>query len=136
MSVDFGAWMGSGVRPIDDSARAVDVWRRIERDPTRVVFTKPKVINGQTGVVTPATALPAQCVRVVADNRATPVEGVAGVAPTRAVVIYGVKGHPNAEVADTDIAVGYETRIDGKQYRVTQVLNVPGGVQALARVFG
>lgn len=99
------------------------------------MFTKPRVNDG-VGNITPATDLPRQIVRIEADNRATPVEGAAGAAPNRAVVIYGVIGHPDDAVADTDLAVGYEARIDGKQYRVTQVWHVPGGVQAQARVIG
>lgn len=121
--------------PINDAARAQRIWSKIGRKPSSIVFTKPRINDG-AGNVTPATDLAAQTVRVVADNRATPVEGVAGAAPTRAVIIYGVIGHPDAAVVDSDIAVGYETRIDGKQYRVTQTWSVPGGIQAQARIIG
>jgi hypothetical protein len=119
---------------ISDALRARRVWAKIQRKPSEVVFTKPKVVRKTS--VTAASALPAQTVRVVADNRATPVEGVAGAAPSRAVIIYGVRDHPDSGVADTDIQIGYEATIDGKHYRITDVLLVPGGVQALARVIG
>ncbi len=120
---------------INDAARAERVWIKIQRKPSSVIFTKPQVTL-PNGTVTPATALAAQTVRVAPDNRATPVEGVAGAAPTRADIIFGVRDHPDATVIDTDIAVGYTARINSKEYRVTDVLLVPGGIQALARVTG
>lgn len=119
---------------IDPTARAKRVWAKIQRKPTSIAFTKPRVVTKTAS--TPETTLAAQTVRVVADNRATPVEGVAGAAPTRAVIIYGVKDHPDPAVADTDVEIGYMASIDGKHYRVVDVLLVPGGVQALARVVG
>lgn len=122
------------VDAIDAAARAERIWLKILRKPSSVALETPKVTT-KTGV-TPATTLAAQTVRVVSDNRATVVEGVAGVAPTRAVVIYGVKGHPSEDVADTDIKEGYTFKIDGDTYRVTEITDVPGGVQALARVSG
>lgn len=123
------------VTPIDPAQRAVRVWIKIQRNPSSVIFTKPRVVAGD-GTVTAATPLDAQTVRVVADNRATPVEGVAGAAPTRAVMIYGVRDHPDETVIDTDLAVGYTARIDDKEYRVTQTWLVPGGIQAQARLVG
>ena len=120
---------------ISDAARAERIWIKILRHPSSVVFTKPQVTLAN-GTVTPATALAAQSVRVVADNRATPVEGVAGAAPTRAVIIYGVRDHPDAAVINSDIAVGYTTRINNQEYRVTQTWRVPGGIQAQARLIG
>lgn len=119
---------------ISDAARAERIWAKIQRKPSSIAFTRPKVVT-KSGT-TPETVLAAQTVRVVADNRATPVEGVAGAAPTRAVIIYGVVDHPDPAVADTDIREGYTALIDGKHYRVTDVLSVPGGLQALARVLG
>lgn len=122
------------VTPIDNALRAERVWIKIQRKPASIAFTKPKVVT-KTGT-TAATALAAQTVRVVADNRATPVEGVAGAAPQRHVVIYGVRDHPDPLIQNSDIQEGYEAMIDGKHYRVVDVLKVPGGIQALARVLG
>ena len=115
---------------ISDAARAQRVWRKIQRKPSSVVFTRPQVTL-KTGV-TPEATLAAQTVRVVADNRASLDAGAAGATPRRAVIIYGVKGHPDSAVVNTDIAEGYMATIDGKRYRVTQVWAVPGGIQAQA----
>lgn len=122
------------VTAIDSAFRAERAWALILRKPASVIFTKPQVTL-KSGI-TPPTALAAQTVRVVSDNRASTVEGESGAAPTRAVIIYGVKGHPLESVVDTDINEGYTCLIDGDRYRVTEIILVPGGVQALARVWG
>ena len=120
------------VEAISNSARAQAIWRKIQRKPQSVAFTKPRVVAGD-GTVTPETQLPAQIVRIVSDSRATLVEGVAGAAPQRHVVIYGIKDHPDEDIADTDIQEGYTFVLDNDLYRVTDTIPVPGGVQALAR---
>lgn len=120
--------------PIDPALRAERTWLHIQRNPSQVQFTRPKRVTKTSTV--PETLLAAQTVRVAADNRATPVEGVAGAAPTRAVIIFGVRGHPDPGIPDTDIEIGYMASINDKHYRVVDILHVPGGVQATARVVG
>ncbi len=117
---------------ISDAARAERIWLKIQRKPSSIVFTKPRVVAAD-GTVTPETQLAAQTVRVVSDNRATLVEGVAGAAPQRHVVVYGVKDHPDPAIVDSDIQEGYAFVLDGDTYRVTDTIPVPGGIQALAR---
>lgn len=119
------------VAPIDASLRAERIWLKIQRKPQHIVFTVPRRVHGD-GTVTPEHDLEPQTVRVVSDNRATVVEGVAGQTPQRHVVLYGVKGHPDAAVPDTDVDEGYRFSIGNDGYRVIDIIDVPGGVQALA----
>lgn len=130
MSVDFSKWMSSS-QPINAQSRAVDAWRRIQRKPVSVVFTKPQVTTG--GVTTPATALPAQWVRIDSDNRASAVQGIAGLVPKRIVLIYGVVGHPDPAVVNNDIREGYTFKYEGDQYRVLDPIpGTPGVIQVQA----
>lgn len=118
--------------PIDAADRAERIWLKIERKPTSVSFTRPSSTMG--GVVTPATTLPEQVVRINSDSRASVVGGTAGLAPKRAVVIYGVVGHPSRP--DNDIAEGYTFVLGTDHYRVIDIVEVPGGVQAHAVATG
>lgn len=114
--------------PIDASVRAERIWAKIERWPSSIVFTKPRVVAAN-GTVTPETQLAAQTVRVTADSRATVVGGSAGVAPQHALVVFGIKGHPT--LPDSNIDEGYSFVWDGLTYRVNRVIPVPGGIQAI-----
>lgn len=111
--------------PIDAATRAANTLRLIERKPSSVIFTKPRVVNGD-GSVTPETALPAQVVRVNASNTARVIGGEAGLNPKRAVMVYGIAGV-------NDIDEGYTFLIDGELYRVEHVIpGTPGVIQAQA----
>lgn len=135
MTVDFGAWL-SQARPLDTAAvqrRAARAWRRINRDPVSVAFTRPRSVAAN-GTVTPDTLLSAQTVRIVSDNRPRQVEGVAGAAPQRHVVVYGVAGH--ATVANTDMAEGYRFILGDDEYRIVDVIAVPGELQGIALAVG
>lgn len=111
---------------ISDASRAESVWRHIQRKASSVVFTKPKVV----GVADPEV-LPAQMVRVVRDNRPSMVRGEAGNAPRVQAVVFGVRDHPDAAIADTDMARGYTFRLDGSEYVCDYVNLVPGGKQGI-----
>lgn len=123
-AIDFNAWLGGGVTPISAAQRAVDAWHRIQRNPTSVTFTKPRVVAAN-GTVTPAAALAAQTVRIEPDNRESSVEGVAGLAPVRKAIVYGVINHPT--VTDTNMAEGYIFSYQGDRYRCVEVKAVPSG---------
>lgn len=130
----FAAWLSS-VSSIDAASRAVDTWSHIQRRPSAIAFSVPKVVR-KDGTVTPATALDAQTVRVESDSRASDVAGEAGAAPMRQAIVYGVKGHPSEEVADTIMDEGYTFTLDGDSYRCIDIIIVPGGVQGIFLVNG
>jgi hypothetical protein len=117
---------------ISVTLRAEAIWRKIQRKPTAVVFTKPRVVTKSS--TTPETQLAAQILRVNSDNRPSAVEGVAGLAPRRQAVVYGVTDHPT--VADTDMAEGYTFLHEGDHYRCVDVIVVPGGLQGIFVVNG
>lgn len=108
---------------------ALDIQRAIEGDPTEVAFTKPRIVQAD-GTVIPETTLGAQTVRVTSDSRASVVGGTAGDAPRHALVVFGVRDHPQQD--DSDIDEGYTFEYGGEIYRVSRVIPVPGGVQAIA----
>lgn len=116
--------------PIDPVARAVKAYELILDKPSSVVFTKPRVVNGD-GTVTAEVVLAAQVCRVNSDNRASVIGGEAGLNPKRTVIVYGVLSHPTAPA--NDIKEGYTFLVDGELYRVAHVIpNTPGVVQAQA----
>ena len=115
---------------IDPVERAKATYRLIERKPSSVVFTKPRVVGGD-GTVTPETALAAQVVRINSDNRASAVQGIAGLVPKRIVMIYGVVSHPTAPA--NDIQEGYTFTYEGDRYRVGDPIpGTKGVIQAQA----
>lgn len=124
------------VSVIDDAVRADRIWIKIQRNPSSIVFTKPKALGKNDPVGSPATGtvLPAQIVRVTNDSQATVVGGSAGVAPKHALVVFGITGHPTQP--DNDIDEGYTFPYDGEIYRVNKVKRVPGGMQATATTGG
>ena len=121
MPLTFDAWAGA---TISASSRAVDAWRRIGRNPTTVIFTRPKVIT-KTGT-TPAVELAPQVLRIESDNRASPVQGESGTAPIRQAIVYGICNHPT--LPETDMEEGYEFDYQGDKYRCVDVKLVPSGV--------
>lgn len=118
---------------IDAARRAERAWKRIQRRPTAVAFTKPRVVQGN-GTVTPESALAAQTVRVESDNRATVVLGDAGTAPTRKLIVYGIQDHPTLPA--TDMAEGYSFVLDDDVYTCIDVLSLPGERQGIFEVVG
>jgi hypothetical protein len=118
---------------IDAARRAKRAWKRIERWPLDVVFTRPRVVQGD-GTVTPEANLAAQTVRVESDNRATVVIGDAGTAPTRKLVVYGIQDHPTLPA--TDMEEGYRFYHDNDQYVCIDVLSLPGERQGIFQAVG
>ena len=62
--------------------------------------------------------------------------GEGGTSPAISAIVYGVKGHPSEDVPDSDIDEGYEFLIDGNLFRVTDIIPVPGGIQAVCKGVG
>lgn len=115
---------------IDPVARATKSYALILDKPASIVFTKPRVVNGD-GTVTPEEVLPAQTVRCNPDNRSTVIGGAAGLNPQRTMIVYGVTAHPTA--ASNDIAEGYVFQLDGESWRIVHVIpETPGVIQAQA----
>jgi hypothetical protein len=112
---------------INEAERAANAWRRIQRNPTSVVFVKPAVVTATT--TTPEAESDAQTVRISPDSRASMSESVTGMAAKRRVVVFGIRNH--ATLADTDIEIGYRFRLDGESYRVDDIIKPPGEIQAL-----
>ncbi len=107
-------------RYIPKATRALDVWRSIQGNPTRVAF---RTITGAT--------LPAQTVRLeyVTVQEA---DSVAGQGAERRLYIFGVRDHPT--VANTDIKAGYRFNFQGKQFTVLDPVIMPGGGEVQAEV--
>lgn|SRR5690606_19675754 len=118
MSIDFGAWLADSAA-ISETARAALAWRRIKDRPTSVAFKKPS-----------GTVLDAQTVRIEPLINAHLAQSAAGTAVVRRCIVFGVRNH--ATVADTDVARGYRFVSGADEYRVIDVITMPGEVQALA----
>lgn len=108
---------------ISAAVRKERIQRKIDRWPSDVVFTRPRVVQGD-GTVIPEATLPPQQMRVTLDSRATVVGDSAGIAPKHALVVFAVDG------ADAD--EGYTFEHDSETYRVSKVLRIPGGLQVIA----
>lgn len=122
MPLNFATWKGVAT-PINAQERAADAWERIQRNPTTVTFTRPKVVT-KTGT-TPATVLAPQVVRIEPDNRESIAQGIAGVAPLLHATVYGICNH--ATLPDTDMDEGYTFDYLGDHYRCINVKLVPTG---------
>lgn len=103
------------------TVRAVAAWKRIQDRPGSIVLTRG------------SSDLSAQTVRLEFANAQGSIpmpQGPAGTAHVRRLTVIGVKDHPDAQIADTDIQTGDRFRLDGENYRVTDVAEYPGEVQA------
>jgi hypothetical protein len=114
---DFDLWSG-GSSAIDSTARAVDAWNRINKDPTDITLVR----NG--------TALAAQTVRIEHDSTPSETMSDSGQGASLRCVVYGVLSHP--AVADTDIEEGDRFRDANSLFVVQRVLHLAGQVQAMA----
>lgn len=117
----LNSWLGQGTSAIDEEARAVDAWGRIQRDPESITIQRGN------------SDLSAQTVRIEFDNQSglnSEVKGGGGASARRSCIVFGVVDHPT--VADTNIQRGDKFRLDGTDYRVVQVIKPPGEVQATA----
>lgn len=138
MGVNFGSYMlgnGSLVQS-QIPLRAVIQWARIQDKPVDVEFVKPGVLskNAPPGTKPVDVVLPTQTVRIEYESRASIARGVAGAAPMLTATIFGIHGHP--EIDDSDIEEGYTFEWEGDHFRITDVIRVNGGIQAIAVVNG
>ena len=122
MTIDFSAWLDDNTA-IEDASRAALAWRRIQDKPTSVTFERP---NG--------TSVGAQTVRVELSEFARDANSPAGAQTVRQAIVFGVRNHPDGSVADTDVKSGYTFILNNKEYRVADVVETLGEVQARAEV--
>lgn len=128
MTINLSAWLSdagdlAATPTATEEQRAAAAYRRILDKPSSVAFKTPA-----------GTTLPAQTVRIESDSAASAATSEAGMAPTRKVVIFGVRNH--ATQSDTDIKEGYRFISGNDEYRVTDIINTLGEVQALAEATG
>lgn len=120
--VNFSAWLADS-DAIAAAPRAAMAWRRIQDKPTPVNFKRP---NG--------TNVGAQTVRVELSETRRDADSAAGSQQVRDAVIFGVRDHDT--VTDTDVKSGYTFVLNNKQYRVADVVETLGEVQARCEVVG
>ena len=128
-NLGFDDWLSGGHSPMDESLFAVRAWRLIQRKPVSITIKRGS-----------ATTLAAQTVRVEYSNFDRPEAGVSGaVSIKRDIIIFGVKGHPNEDIADTDIKKSdvFEYNDLGviQNMKVLDVVRVKGGIQAHCEAF-
>lgn len=99
---------------------AVLRWSLIQLDPTEIVIAR--------------LGYP-QIVRISFARNVQQLGSFAGDTVSREAVIYGVTGHPDPDVRDTVMMANdtFTLAEDGTEYRIGDVMPVPGGVQAVAR---
>ena len=117
---DFAAWLND-TEAIDAEPRAVLAWKRIKDKPTSVAFRKPD-----------GTTLASQTVRVELSEFARDAASPAGSQTVRQAIVFGVRDHDT--VTDTDVKSGYTFILNNREYRVADVVETLGEVQARAEV--
>ena len=105
-------------RGIDNVARAVEAWKRIEDRSSSIVVWRGN----------PPAAQTAQTVRIEFDVERGRFEKDAGTAAVKRGVIFGVRDHPTE--TDTDLQKDDRVTLADGDYRVVDVIYVPGEVQA------
>lgn len=130
MAVSFSLWLGGsddlvGTPSDHEAERAVRNWRIIQDRPESIAFKKPD-----------GTTLAAQSVRVEVENRASEREDASGRGASRNLIVFGVSGHPDEDIANTNIARGYRFIRNSREYRVIELVTVIGGIQAVAESVG
>lgn len=128
-NLGFDDWMSGGHSPMDESLFAVRAWRLIQRKPVSITIKRGKT-----------TTLAAQTVRVEFSNYERNAEGASGaVSVKRDIIVFGVKGHPDEDIADTDIKKSdvfeYEDLGVIQNMKVLDVVRVKGGIQARCEAF-
>lgn len=115
----ISSWYGS-TGAINTTVRAERTWSMILRDPLPIVVDRDGI------------DLPAQTVKLTADNDARWVggDGDVGKSAERDLVIFGIKDHPT--VADTDLQTGDRFIFNDAIYEIRDCATVPGGIQAKA----
>ena len=114
---NFDAWRSAGTEAIDSVSRAVEAWRRIQRNPTSVVLRRG------------ALNLTAQTVRIEPERAQAQVGDLPiGEKPRTRAIVFGVKGHPS--VSDTDVSHGDRFVYLDMEYRVVSINAYVGELQA------
>ena len=109
-------WVGS-TDAIEASQRAVEAWRRIQRNPTSVVLRR-------AGSNLTAQTLRIEAERTQAQSGDLPI----GEKPRARAVVFGIKNHPTA--SDTTIVQGDRFVYQNVEYRVVNLSWYPGEIQA------
>ena len=108
---------GRGFRVIG-AGRAARAWQRIQDRSTSITVYRAGI------------PLDAQTVRIEFDSASANLRREAGEAAVKDVILFGVKDHPTVD--DTDLAKNDEFKLADGSYRVIDVIEVPGEVQARA----
>lgn len=122
--LDYDAW-GANASPIREARRAKDAWKRINRRPTVILIARGE------------DDLPDQTVRIemnITSSGTPEVPGDSGASGKLTATLFGVKGHPNADILDTDIQREDRFAVGQQWYRVVDVIQEVGEVQALCEV--
>ena len=120
--VNFNTWMQQNNSSLDESHRAIRAWNLILRNPTEIT-----VLRGSSEVLDP------QQVRIEYSNTEREIDGSSAKGAKRDVIIFGVKNHPDEDVLDTDIKRGDLFELNTQDFRVEEVMVVPGGIQVTAK---
>lgn len=115
---DFTGWLGVTAGTIDAERRASHAWHRINRKPTEITLAR-----GNTDIA-------AQIVRIEYNSDVSDSRGEVGVSSKIILTIFGVKDH--ATVADANIQRGDRLTHNGHQFKVIDVVENPGDIQARA----
>jgi len=115
--VNFNSWMQQD-SPIDESARAARAWNLIQRNPSQITILRN------------STVLSVQTVRVGYSNTERTFKGSSADGAVRDAVIFGVRNHPDEDVSDTNIRRGDMFELNGQEFKVINVVYVPGSLQA------
>ena len=114
---NFNNWVSGGIEAMDEGEFAASAWAIIQRKPAQVVLFR----NG--------TALAAQTMRVEYSNTQKEFDAATDATGSlRDVVLLGVRNHPTEP--DTDLKRGDQFGLDGRLFRVTDVIVGVGKVEA------
>lgn len=117
----IGKWLPQNrLSPVDATVRAAAAWKRIQDKPTSITLKRG------------SSNLSAQTVRIEYSSFQRTVQG-AGEVSELELILFGVVGHPDAAVVDTDVKVDDRFRYEGNNYEISDVIHVPGEVQATAK---
>lgn len=115
----FDDWMSGGDSPMSEQRYAVRQWRLIQKKPASITITRG------------TTTIAAQTVRVEYSNYDRPEVGESAALTTkRDVIVFGVKGHPNEDIADTDIRKADIFVYEGQRLKVADVFPKVGMIEA------
>lgn len=112
---DLTGWLGSDEQ-ISAERRARDAWRRINRKSIGITLARGNV------------DLDEQTVRIEYNSDVSETKGEVGISSRIILTVFGVRDH--ATVANTNIKRGDRFTHNGHQYKVVDVVENPGDIQA------